>query len=168
MPSGAAHGKVPDGKQTTHQHVWDVLKQLHELQVSLVQEQRSAVNTGRHLTGRADGAEVARAQHSQQRAVDEWLANTAQYGTYRASNASSITRSTAASNNRASLNESVPGALEALLVASTTRQPQQFTLQQMRLSVLTLAGAVAVATLLQGLGVALWRLLQLNPTSMPA
>jgi hypothetical protein len=101
------------------------------------------------------------------RSIEQWFSQHADFGTFQSSNGSTagsgsgVLVVSAAGGNGSS---SVP---DAILIAGTTRQPKDFTLHDLRMSVLTLAVAVAVATLLQGLAVGAWRLFRLNPDNLP-
>jgi hypothetical protein len=101
------------------------------------------------------------------RSIEQWISQNADYGAFQSSNGSTSGSSSgvlvvsAAGGNGSS---SVP---DAILIAGTTRQPKDFTLHDLRMSVLTLAVAVAAATLLQGLAVGAWRLARLNPNNLP-
>lgn len=99
------------------------------------------------------------------RSIDQWFLQHADFGTFQSSNGS------IAGNNSGvfvvSASSGSGSSSHAILLAGTTRQPADFSLHDLRMSVLTLAVAVAVATLLQGLAVGAWKLFRLNPDNLP-
>ncbi|WIA37428.1 hypothetical protein OEZ86_014352 [Tetradesmus obliquus] len=99
------------------------------------------------------------------RSIDQWFLQHADFGTFQSSNGS------IAGNNSGvfvvSASSGSGSSSDAILLAGTTRQPADFSLHDLRMSVLTLAVAVAVATLLQGLAVGAWKLFRLNPDNLP-
>lgn len=104
--------------------------------------------------------------------IADWFQMNADAGTYHASNGSTAAGSNsgvyvlsaglAASNNSSNVSES-----GALVMAGTTRQPKDFTLHELRMTVLTLAVAVVAVTVLQGLVVGAWKLLKFNMNNLP-
>jgi hypothetical protein len=101
------------------------------------------------------------------RSIEHWFSQNADYGAFQASNGSTTGSNSGVFVVSASGGNGSSSVPDAILIAGTTRQPKDFTLHDLRMSVLTLAVAVAAATLLQGLTVGAWRLARLNPDNLP-
>lgn len=101
------------------------------------------------------------------RSIDQWFSQHADFGTFQSSNGSVAGNSSGVFVVLAGTGANGSSGADAILLAGTTRQPKDFTLHDLRMSILTLAVAVAVATLLQGLAVGAWRLFRLNPDNLP-
>jgi hypothetical protein len=101
------------------------------------------------------------------RSIDQWFSQHADFGTFQSSNGSVAGNSSGVFVLSAGTGANGSSGADAILLAGTTRQPKDFTLHDLRMSILTLAVAVAVATLLQGLAVGAWRLFRLNPDNLP-
>jgi hypothetical protein len=107
-------------------------------------------------------------KHAPSRSIDQWFSHHADFGTFQSSNGSLSSNNSGVFVVSAGLgSNSNSSSSDAILLAGTTRQPEDFTLHDLRMSILTLAVAVAVATLLQGLVVGVWKLLRLNPDNLP-
>ncbi|KAF6252266.1 hypothetical protein COO60DRAFT_1704375 [Scenedesmus sp. NREL 46B-D3] len=116
----------------------------------------------------ADTAGSSSGKSASARSIDQWFLQNADVGTFQSSNGSISGSSSGAFVVSASGGgNGSSSSLDVILLAGTTRQPKDFTLHDLRMSLLSLAVAVAVATLLQGLTVGAWRLFRLNPDNLP-
>jgi hypothetical protein len=103
--------------------------------------------------------------------VAAWLSENSQaHGSYVGSNSSGSGTTGAlvfAADGSSNGNALVPGATNALLVAATTRWPAAYSVRELEISLLVLFAATAVATVLQVVAWAVWKLFKLNAEDYP-
>lgn len=132
------------------------------------QQQRAsgATGTAEVVSGPASG--VVKRQLLQQQnatAVDSWVNNHAGVGLYQASDSAASSAGVFVFAADGSSSTNTTGT--TLMAAGTTRHPKEYSLHELRMSILTLAVAVAAVSVIQWLVCGLWKLLRLDLKSLP-
>ena len=102
--------------------------------------------------------------------VVRWLDyNSQTHGSYLASNeARGSPSGTLSFTANGTANSSlVDGTTNALILTGTSRWPTAYTVRELQMSIIVLFAVLAVATLLQGVVLGLWKLFRFDPEGIP-